>query len=203
MTAPTYTLTLSVLYYHQLKEYISKDLLAMIYAAGDQNEMMEESQEAAMRREEMIRMYHTCNDALGLIRDVSSKTVHTPLPPPVQYDESDSHHPPPPVRGRQNPPPPSRPSRPTSTAAPPRPTPARSPVPRQLTLTNRPFHGNHNNISSHDNYLFFNSVIVVPRPNKVEGHALPHPHHGHLYHRDLIRRPHLPRYVWCVYYLNQ
>ena len=58
----------------QLKEYISTDLLPMIYAAGDQNEMMEESQEAAMRREEMIHMYHTCNDALKLISDVSSKT---------------------------------------------------------------------------------------------------------------------------------
>lgn len=98
----------------------------MIYAAGDQAEMMEESQEAALRREEMIRMYHTCNDALGLIRDVSTKTVHTPLPPPVHHDDdSDSYHPPP-TRGRQNPP---RPTRPTSTAAPPRPTLARSPVP--------------------------------------------------------------------------
>ena len=58
----------------QVKEYIAKDLLAMIYAAGDQSEMMEESQEAATRREEMIRMYHTCNSALELIRDVSSKT---------------------------------------------------------------------------------------------------------------------------------
>lgn len=58
----------------QLKDYIAKDMLAMIYAAGDQNAMMEESQEAAMRREELIRMYHTCNDALALIRDVSAKT---------------------------------------------------------------------------------------------------------------------------------
>lgn len=46
----------------------------MIYAAGDQGEMMEESQESAIRREEMINMYHTCNEALTLIRDVSSKT---------------------------------------------------------------------------------------------------------------------------------
>ena len=58
----------------QVKDYISRDLLAMIYAAGDQNEMMEESKEAAMRREELIHMYHTCNQALDLIRDVSSKT---------------------------------------------------------------------------------------------------------------------------------
>lgn len=46
----------------------------MIYAAGDQDAMMEESQEAAMRREELVRMYHTCNEALALIRDVSTKT---------------------------------------------------------------------------------------------------------------------------------
>ena len=58
----------------QLKDYISRDLLAMIYAAGDQNDMMEESREAAQRREELIHMYHTCNQALELIRDVSSKT---------------------------------------------------------------------------------------------------------------------------------
>ena len=63
-----------VLFPRQLKEYISKDLLAMIYASGDQGEMMEESQEAAMRREEMIHMYHTCNEALRLIQDVSTKT---------------------------------------------------------------------------------------------------------------------------------
>ena len=46
----------------------------MIYAAGDQSEMMEESQEATLRREEMIHMYHTCNEALALIRDVTTKT---------------------------------------------------------------------------------------------------------------------------------
>ncbi|CAI8032483.1 Dynamin-1 [Geodia barretti] len=103
----------------QLKEYISKDLLAMIYAAGDQSEMMEESQEATLRREDMIHMYHTCNEALSLIRDVTSKTLHTPLPPPVQYDDQSDSHPPPP-RSRPNPPAPSRPTRPT---------PGRSPVP--------------------------------------------------------------------------
>ena len=45
--------------------------------------------------------------------------VHTPLPPPVQYDDQSDSHPPPP-RSRPNPPAPSRPTRPT---------PGRSPVP--------------------------------------------------------------------------
>ena len=71
----------------QLKEYISKDLLAMIYAAGDQSEMMEESQEATLRREDMIHMYHTCNEALSLIRDVTSKTCMAP-----SYSLADKTH---------------------------------------------------------------------------------------------------------------
>jgi len=59
---------------NKLKDYMKGDLLPMIYAAGNQDDMMEESQEAARRRDEMIRMYHTCKDALMLISDVSSKT---------------------------------------------------------------------------------------------------------------------------------
>ena len=59
---------------NKLKDYIHTDLLPMIYSAGHQNEMMEESQEAAMRREEMIRMYHTCKEALDIISEVNSKT---------------------------------------------------------------------------------------------------------------------------------
>ena len=59
---------------NRLKDYMKGDLLPMIYSAGNQDDMMEESQEAARRRDEMVRMYHTCKDALGLISDVSTKT---------------------------------------------------------------------------------------------------------------------------------
>lgn len=64
----------TLLFYSQMKDYLQTDLLPMIYSAGDQDQMMEESQEAAQRREEMIRMYHCCKDALTLISDVSTKT---------------------------------------------------------------------------------------------------------------------------------
>ena len=58
----------------KMKEYIQTDLLPMIYASGDQDSLMEESREAASRRDEMLQMYHTCKDALNLIADVSTKT---------------------------------------------------------------------------------------------------------------------------------
>lgn len=57
-----------------LKEYLATDLLPMIYAAGNQDSLMEESSQAAQRREEMVRMYHTCKDALQLISEVSTRT---------------------------------------------------------------------------------------------------------------------------------
>lgn len=94
-----------------------------------QNLLMEESQASAARREETLRMYHTCKDALTIVSDVLSKTAHTPLPPPLSYDPPPSQagtstatpsrpRPAPPPGGtRPAPPPPS--SRP---AAPPRPT---------------------------------------------------------------------------------
>lgn len=46
--------------------------------------MMEESAEEAMKREETLRMYHACKEAVRIIGDVSMATVSTPLPPPVR-----------------------------------------------------------------------------------------------------------------------
>lgn len=48
--------------------------------------MMEESPEEALKREEMLRMYHACKEALRIIGDVSMATVTTPVPPPVKND---------------------------------------------------------------------------------------------------------------------
>lgn len=46
--------------------------------------MMEESAEEAIKREETLRMYHACKEALRIIGDVSMATVSTPMPPPVR-----------------------------------------------------------------------------------------------------------------------
>ena len=73
------------------------------------------------RREEMLRMYHSCREALGIITDVTAKTIHTPLPPPVDHDIIEP--PPPKPKGV-----PSRPSRPT----------AKAPVRPELSTPGRP-----------------------------------------------------------------
>ncbi|CAL8138750.1 unnamed protein product [Orchesella dallaii] len=66
------------------KEFINGELLAHLYASGDQQSMMEESAEEAIKREETLRMYHACKEALRIIGDVSMATVSTPMPPPVR-----------------------------------------------------------------------------------------------------------------------
>uniref|UniRef100_A0A8D8E749 Dynamin n=4 Tax=Culex pipiens TaxID=7175 RepID=A0A8D8E749_CULPI len=68
------------------KDFINGELLAHLYATGDQASMMEESPEEAQKREEMLRMYHACKEALRIIGDVSMATFSTPVPPPVKND---------------------------------------------------------------------------------------------------------------------
>ncbi|XP_037935604.1 dynamin isoform X2 [Teleopsis dalmanni] len=68
------------------KDFINGELLAHLYATGDQVQMMEESAESATKREEMLRMYHACKEALNIISEVSMVTVSSPLPPPVKND---------------------------------------------------------------------------------------------------------------------
>ena len=47
---------------------------------------MEESAEEATHREEILRMYHATKEALHIIGDVTTQTVATPVPPPVDDD---------------------------------------------------------------------------------------------------------------------
>lgn len=69
--------------FSQTKEFINAELLAQLYSCGDQNTLMEESQEQAHHRDEMLRMYHALKEALGIIGDISTTTVSTSMPPPV------------------------------------------------------------------------------------------------------------------------
>jgi len=78
--------TIMMLMINNTKDFIMAELLANLYASGDTNSMMEESAEEAVKREEMLRMYHACKEALRIIGDVSMATVSTPVPPPVKED---------------------------------------------------------------------------------------------------------------------
>lgn len=64
------------------KAFINGELLANLYATGDTQGMMEESADEAVKREEMLRMYHACKEALKIIGDVSTATITTPTPAP-------------------------------------------------------------------------------------------------------------------------
>uniref|UniRef100_H3D9B9 Dynamin-2 n=1 Tax=Tetraodon nigroviridis TaxID=99883 RepID=H3D9B9_TETNG len=75
--------TIMHLMINNAKDFIHSELVAYLYVAGDQSSLMEESAEQAQRRDEMLRMYHALKEALVLIGDISTNTVSTPLPPPV------------------------------------------------------------------------------------------------------------------------
>lgn len=66
-----------------MKDFINAELLAQLYSAGDQNALMDESQEQAQRRDEVLRTHQSLKEALAIIGDISTTTITTPLPPPV------------------------------------------------------------------------------------------------------------------------
>uniref|UniRef100_A0A8C9YNK5 Interferon-induced GTP-binding protein Mx n=1 Tax=Sander lucioperca TaxID=283035 RepID=A0A8C9YNK5_SANLU len=75
--------TIMHLMINNTKEFINAELLAQLYSCGDQNSLMEESQEQAQHRDEMLRMYHALREALDIIGDISTSTITTTMPPPV------------------------------------------------------------------------------------------------------------------------
>ncbi|KAG7223737.1 hypothetical protein INR49_026419 [Caranx melampygus] len=111
--------TIMHLMINSAKDFIHSELLAYLYSAGDQGSLMEESAEQAQRRDEMLRMYHALKEALVIIGDISTTTISTPVPPPVDDTW---------IAKEPSPPPASRPA--SSTAAPPsRPPGVRGPTP--------------------------------------------------------------------------
>ncbi|XP_063075343.1 SUN domain-containing ossification factor-like [Engraulis encrasicolus] len=109
---------------NNVKDFINAELLAQLYSAGDQNALMDESPELAQRRDEVLRTHHALKEALAIIGDISTTTISTPTPPPVDssWRRSGAGSPPSsptgprrmsagqrPAPGRGAPPPPGRP----------------------------------------------------------------------------------------------
>uniref|UniRef100_A0A8C3B5Z4 Dynamin-2 n=1 Tax=Cairina moschata TaxID=8855 RepID=A0A8C3B5Z4_CAIMO len=115
--------TIMHLMINNVKEFINAELLAHLYSSEDQNTLMEESAEQAQRRDEMLRMYQALKEALAIIGDISTSTVSTPAPPPV--DDSWLQQ----ARSRSPPPSPSTQRRPTLNNPPTRPLSGRGPAP--------------------------------------------------------------------------
>lgn len=129
---------------NNVKEFIGQELLAHLYSGGNQNDLMKESEAEVVRREEMLRMFHSLKEALRIISDIDANTVTTSLPPPVDTGDRDlldsykppgsTRQPPVPRAGHPSPTPPSRPSRP---GVPSRPDSAPS-VPRRPNAPGKP-----------------------------------------------------------------
>ncbi|XP_031716306.1 dynamin-1a isoform X5 [Anarrhichthys ocellatus] len=140
--------TIMHLMINNTKEFINAELLAQLYSCGDQTTLMEESQEQAQHRDEMLRMYHALREALGIIGDISTSTITTTMPPPVddswlqvQRGGSGGRSPATsPTPNRRAPPGP--PGRPVSRGPPPGPPPAGGPpVPSRPGASPDPYGG--------------------------------------------------------------
>ncbi|KAG8194558.1 hypothetical protein JTE90_013303 [Oedothorax gibbosus] len=137
------------------KDFIYTDLLATLYASCDQATLMEESAEESRKREDTLRLYQACKEALSIISEASMNTTYQPLPPPVKEDwvppdspgsnrrNATSRAPPPPPAGNRtapfipNRPEPTGPNRPPP-AAPPRIVPGGLPPPLIPTRASQP-----------------------------------------------------------------
>ncbi|XP_069623223.1 dynamin-2 isoform X2 [Ranitomeya imitator] len=75
--------TIMHLMINNTKDFIHSELLAFLYSSTDQNSLMEESADQAQRRDEMLRMYHALKESLNIIGDITTSTITTPVPPPV------------------------------------------------------------------------------------------------------------------------
>uniref|UniRef100_A0A8C9U9H3 Dynamin-2 n=1 Tax=Scleropages formosus TaxID=113540 RepID=A0A8C9U9H3_SCLFO len=130
--------TIMHLMINNTKEFIHSELLACLYSCGDQNTLMEESAEQAQHRDEMLRMYHALREALNIIGDISTSTVSTALPPPVDDSWLSPMSSPTPQR-RAPPGPPARPG--SRSAAPGPPSAGAPPVPSRPAASPDPFGG--------------------------------------------------------------
>uniref|UniRef100_A0A8C4FAB5 Interferon-induced GTP-binding protein Mx n=1 Tax=Dicentrarchus labrax TaxID=13489 RepID=A0A8C4FAB5_DICLA len=71
------------LIHHIIDITMKRSLLAQLYSTGDQNALMDESQEQAQRRDEVLRTHQALKEALMIIGDISTSTITVPMPPPV------------------------------------------------------------------------------------------------------------------------
>jgi dynamin GTPase len=72
---------------NNVREFVKHEIIAYIYSTSDQNSLMEESPEEALKREETLRIYNCTKEALRIIGDVARDTITEPTPPPVKQME--------------------------------------------------------------------------------------------------------------------
>lgn len=69
---------------NKTREFINGDLLRTLLSGGEM--LMEESQQEAQRREDLLRTYNALKEALNIIGEVNMSTTYVPPPPPLKND---------------------------------------------------------------------------------------------------------------------
>lgn len=72
---------------NQVTRYVETELVAQLFSSIDQGELMEESTDEALRRDQLTRMYQATKEALEIIGELVTSTTSTPLPPPIVGNE--------------------------------------------------------------------------------------------------------------------
>ncbi|XP_074524184.1 dynamin 3a isoform X2 [Halichoeres trimaculatus] len=75
--------TIMHLMVNSVKEFISAELLAQLYALGEGASLMDESEEQQQHRHQVLCKHAALKEALSVIGQISTSTCSTPLPPPV------------------------------------------------------------------------------------------------------------------------
>ncbi|KAM3619444.1 uncharacterized protein V6R79_008292 [Siganus canaliculatus] len=68
---------------NSVKEFISSELLAQLYALGECSALMDESPEQQHHREAVLRKHAALKEALAVIEKTATSTYSIPVPPPV------------------------------------------------------------------------------------------------------------------------
>ncbi|XP_027027047.2 dynamin 3a isoform X2 [Tachysurus fulvidraco] len=76
--------TIMHLMINNVKEFIHSELLAQLYSIGDHSALMEESPEQAVHREHVLRTHSALKEALSILSEISTSTLSTLLPTPVE-----------------------------------------------------------------------------------------------------------------------
>ncbi|KAK7889327.1 hypothetical protein WMY93_024887 [Mugilogobius chulae] len=87
---------------NSVKEFISSELLAQLYALGESSSLMDESPEEQQHREDVLRKHTALKEALSVIGEISTATCTTPCPHLWTHPGCFHAAPPPPAQAPRN-----------------------------------------------------------------------------------------------------
>ncbi|KAF1756089.1 hypothetical protein GCK72_012542 [Caenorhabditis remanei] len=116
---------------NQVGEFMKNELISEIYRGGDTDALMEEAKLEALKREEMLRLYAACKEALRIISEVNMGTIGVERAPAIQAAPQAPRPAPAPPGGRGGILPPQIPKRAVTPSSTPPDIPARPQIPKR------------------------------------------------------------------------